>query len=197
MLRAGQEKSKNKPRESAESGVTRMEQKMKNCAGMEAQLANVLLDPERASAKVLSHLKECEACSRELEEVKATMALLDGWQLPEPSPYFLSRLGASLREERQREPAGWLGRRFAGLRARLAYGATPHLRPIVATALTVVALVGGGTYLGITEWNSKPPVPGQAVVHDLQTLENNADLLDQMEMLSSNESGDDGSLFQQ
>ena len=174
----------------AESGVTRMEEKMKYCAGMESQLADVLLNPERASAEVLSHLSECEACSRELDDVKATMALLDGWQTPEPSPYFLSRLNASLREEREREPAGWLGRRIAGLRARFAYGATPHLRPIAAMALTVVLLLGGGAYFGITEWNAKAPPPGQAVVHDLQTLDNNADLLDQMEALSSNESGD-------
>jgi hypothetical protein len=189
-LSEGQETSKNKPRESAESGVTRMEQKLKHCAGMESQLADVLLDPERASAKVLSHLKECEGCSREVEELKATMALLEGWQAPEPSPYFLSRLGASLREEREQEPAGWLGRQMAGLRARFAYGTAPHLRPMVAAALTIVVLLGGGAYLGITEWNPKPPPAGQAVVRDLQTLANNADLLDQMETLSSNDGGD-------
>ena len=60
----------------------------------------------------------------------------------------------------------------------------------MATALTVVVLLGGGTYLGITEWNAKAPQPGQAVVRDLQTLENNSDLLDQMEALSSSENGD-------
>jgi len=169
---------------------------MKHCTGMESQLADVLLDPERASAKVLTHLAGCEACSRELEEMKATMALLDGWQAPEPSLYFLSRVNASLREEREREPAGWLGRRMAGLRARFAYSTGTHLRPVVATALAVLALLGGGTYLGITEWNAKAPTAGQAVVRDLQTLESNADLLDQMEALSSNDNGD-GSALQQ
>jgi hypothetical protein len=166
-----------------------MERKTKNCAGMESQLADVLLDPERASAEVLSHLAGCEGCSRELEEVKATMARLDGWHTPEPSPYFLSRVGASLRQEREREPASWLGRRVAGLRARFAYGTTLHLRPLAAMA-TIVLLLGSGAYLGITEWNPKPPPAGQAVVHDLQTLDNNADLLDQMESLSGSESGD-------
>jgi len=59
-------------------------------------------------------------------------------------------------------------------------------------ALTVVLLVGGGAYLGITDCNQPPATPPQtAVVHDLQTMENNAQLLDQLEALSSNnESGD-------
>jgi len=174
----------------AESGVAPMERKLKHCAGMESQLADVLLDPERASAKVLSHLEECEGCSKDLEDLKATMTLLDDWQTPEPSPYFATRLGASMREVREAEPAGWLGRRIGGLRARFSYGAGMHMRPMAAAALTIVLLLGGGAYLGITEWNATPPPAGQAVVHDLQTLESNANLLDQMEALSSNESGD-------
>jgi len=51
--------------------------------------------------------------------------------------------------------------------------------------------VGGGTYLGVTDWmQPAQPSPQAAVVHDLQTLDNNAQVLDQMEALSNNESGD-------
>ncbi len=59
-------------------------------------------------------------------------------------------------------------------------------------ALTVMLLIGGGTYLGITDWDQAANPPGQAaVVHDLQTLDSNAQLLDQLETLSSNnENGD-------
>jgi hypothetical protein len=59
-------------------------------------------------------------------------------------------------------------------------------------ALTIVLLLGGGTYLGVTDWNQAANPPGQAaVVHDLQTLDNNAQLLDQLEALSStNNNGD-------
>jgi hypothetical protein len=58
-------------------------------------------------------------------------------------------------------------------------------------ALTVLLLVGGGTYLGVTDWmQPAQPTPQAAVVHDLQTLDNNAQVLDQMEALSNNESGD-------
>ena len=58
-------------------------------------------------------------------------------------------------------------------------------------ALTLVLLIGGGTYLGITDWDQPPSPPGQAaVVHDLQLLDNNAQLLDQLETLSSNQNGE-------
>jgi hypothetical protein len=58
-------------------------------------------------------------------------------------------------------------------------------------ALTFVLLVGGGAYLGITNWDQQPAAPGQAaVVHDLQTMDSNTQLLDQLEALSSkNENG--------
>jgi hypothetical protein len=116
------------------------------------------------------------------------MNLLDSWKTPEPNPYFLTRLEARLREEREAQPAGWL----ATLRARFAFQPVAHVRPLAAMALTIVLLVGGGAYLGITDWNQPPAAPGQtAVVHDLQTMESNAQLLDQLESLSSNnESGD-------
>ena len=85
------------------------------------------------------------------------MGLLDGWVAPEPSPYFLTRLDARMREERQAPPASWLER----LRARLTYGPPMHARPLAAMALTLMLLLGGGTYLGVTNWE-QPPAP-QAV----------------------------------
>jgi hypothetical protein len=56
-----------------------------------------------------------------------------------------------------------------------------------------VLLVGGGAYLGVTDWEQPANQPGQAaVVHDLQTLDNNAQLLDQMEAMSTpNDNGGD------
>jgi hypothetical protein len=49
-------------------------------------------------------------------------------------------------------------------------------------------LLGGGTYLGVTNWDQPAAAPGQAaVVNDLQLLDNNAQLLDQLEALSSND----------
>jgi hypothetical protein len=73
----------------------------------------------------------------------------------------------------------------------LAYGPRTHVRPLAAMALTVLLFIGGGTYLGVTDWNQTAQTSSQAaVVHDLQTLDSNAQLLDQMEELSSNQGGE-------
>jgi anti-sigma factor RsiW len=158
-----------------------MERMKTNCTGMESKLADLLLDPERVPAKVQAHVDACESCRAELAELRATMSLLDAWESPEPSPYFLSKLDARMREERATAPASWLER----LRARLAYGPSMHVRPLAAMALAVVLLLGGGTYLGISDGErpAAPPVQA-AVVHDLQTLDNNAQLLEQLDSIS-------------
>lgn len=165
-----------------------MEQLKNNCTGMESMLADLLLDPEQVPAKVHAHVAGCDRCSTELAELRATMNLLDTWKTPEPNPYFMTRLDARMREEREAAPAGWLER----LRARFTYGPRTHVRPLAAMAMTIVLLVGGGTYLGVTNWDQpqQKPGPDAAVVHDLQTLDNNAQLLDQMEAMSS--TNDDG-----
>ena len=148
---------------------------------MESKLADLLLDPEKVPAKVQAHVDACEHCRAELKELRATRSLLDAWESPEPSPYFLSKLDARMREERATAPASWLER----LRARLAYGPSMHVRPLAAMALAVVLLLGGGTYLGISDGErpAAPPVQA-AVVHDLQTLDNNAQLLEQLDSIS-------------
>lgn len=164
-----------------------MKRTNKNCAEMDSKLANLLLDPASAPAEVQKHFEGCDRCRHELDELRSTMALLETWKAPESNPYFLTRLEASLREERAAEPAGWLQGQIARLRARFAYGPAPHIRPLAAMALTIVLLLGGGTYLGITNWDQPPAALEQsAVVHDLQTMDNNAQLLDQLEALSSN-----------
>jgi len=179
----------NEPGDTGGNGVVPMKN---NCAGMDAKLANLLLDPEAVPAKVQAHLNGCERCRRSLDELRAAMAQLDSWKAPEPSAYFLSRLHARMREERAAEPVGWLKNLSAQWRARQLYGPATHLRPLAAMALTALLLVGGGAYMGVTNWDKQPASPEQAaVVHDLQTMDSNAQLLDQLETLSSsNETGD-------
>jgi hypothetical protein len=167
-----------------------METMRNKCGEMDSKLADLLLDPEQVPVKVQAHVDGCESCRAELAELRATMSLLDTWESPEPSPYFLSKLDARMREERATAPASWLER----MRARLAYGPSMHVRPLAAMALTVMVLLGGGTYLGVTNWDqaAPPPGPAAAAVHDLQTLDNNAQLLDQLEAMSNtnNQNGD-------
>ena len=158
------------------------------CAAMDGALTDLLIDPNAASATVRTHVAECGHCRGELAELQATMALLDSWKAAEPNPFFLTRLNARIEEERQAAPAGW--RWIARLRDRFTYGPAMPARPLAAMALTLMLLVGGGAYLGITDWN-QAPAPTTAVVHDLQTMDSNAQLLDQLEELSSNNGSGD------
>jgi len=152
-----------------------------NCDEMGSKLADLLLDPESAPAAVKAHVEQCDACRSELEELRATMSLLDEWNGPEPSPYFLSKLDARYREEREAAPAGWLER----LRARFVYGPRTHMRPIAAMAMAVILMLSGGTYLVLNQGQPSQPAGPTAVVHDLQLMDSNAELLDQLEALSS------------
>jgi hypothetical protein len=125
------------------------------------------------------HLTGCSACAGRLEEFRQTMALLDEWRAPEPSPYFDVRLQARLREEMAKPQAGWL----AWFR-----------RPVLAAALTVLLGVGvglfftkGGIYksdddeIAVVEPQT-PAEPGTAV-SDLQALEKNHDLYSDFDLL--------------
>jgi predicted anti-sigma-YlaC factor YlaD len=110
------------------------------------------------------HLRTCADCAETLNEFRKTMALLDEWQAPEPSPYFDTRLQARLREEAAKQPVSWL----AWLR-----------RPVIAVSMAV-ALVAGTTlfieHKGGNGAGPGPVTPGTAV-SDLQVLDVNHDVL--------------------
>src|SRR5436305_14832775 len=78
-----------------------------------------------------SHLAGCVACTVKLNAMRSTMALLDEWQVPEPSPYFDVRLQARLRETMAQPQADWL-RWFR--------------QPVLAAAMTVAMGVGIGMF---------------------------------------------------
>ena len=167
-----------------------------NCHELNSKLADLLLESDATIAEVhkdeLAHLADCADCRKQLDELRATMAMLDAWEAPEPNQYFMTRLNARLEEERQAAPAGWLER----MRARFTYSSRLTLRPVAAMAMTVVLLVGGGTYFVMAP--DQPPTPPEtAVVHDLQTLDNNAQLLDQLESLSDQSDDSSGGVGSQ
>ena len=123
-----------------------------------------------ATPEVNDHLRSCAACTETLAEFRKTMALLDEWQTPEPSPYWDTRLRARLREEAAKQPAGW----WAWAR-----------RPAMAVSLAAVMVAGVGLYR-----IEQPPVKGPnsagdlananvqpgTAVGDLQTLDKNHDV---------------------
>jgi hypothetical protein len=129
-----------------------------NCKDVRENLIE-LLAAGQADPAVASHVKECGNCAGELESLRKTMALLDEWEAPEPTPYFLTRLQAHIREERGYQPEGWLG----WIR-----------KPWLATALATMLVVGSGVYLWPPQQTTPPPQVG--AVNDLESLEKNHDL---------------------
>ena len=153
------------------------------CADIREQFMEVVLSgPETASREAQEHLRNCAACAEELVSFQQTMALLDEWRAPEPSPYFGSRLRARVREEASVQPAGWL----AWLR-----------RPVVAAAAMVlvgvgVSLLEVGNFRDHSTMASndnvvRTNVPGNAV-SDLQYLDKNADLFSEFDALDGQSS---------
>lgn len=129
----------------------------------------------RPTAEESQHLASCAGCAEHLQTMRATMALLDEWQAPEPSPYFDVRLQARLREEMAKPQAGWL------------YW---FRRPVLAAALTVLMGIGVGLFFTQSSGIYRPPdeapiadaEPGSAV-SDLQALEKNHELYSDFELL--------------
>jgi hypothetical protein len=142
---------------------------------------------DSALMETRKHVAECAECRRELEELRATMALLDGWEAPEPSPYFNARMSALMRSEREAEPAGF----FERLRARLLYGSNMHLRPVAAGALVLLLLAGGGTYAGFMSATHPAPANTSATVRDLQSLDDNSQVFQQLNALDQQDDESD------
>jgi predicted anti-sigma-YlaC factor YlaD len=145
-----------------------------NCEEVRERMPDVAAGFGEPTADEGKHLASCEACAEQMKAMRSTMALLDEWQAPEPSPYFDVRLQARLREEMAKASAGW------------AYWLR---RPVLAAALTVLMGVGVGLVFtrrsGI--YSPTPSVmadsePGTAV-SDLQTLEKNHELYSDFELL--------------
>ena len=155
-------------------------------AGMHASTPEPTIEIEK-------HIASCAACAAHLRDLQKTMALLDEWQAPEPSPYFDTRLEARFREERREEmarpQAGWLSwlRRPAWAMSAAAV--------LFAGALTVG--IANKSY--VVETGSIPtnppslglPVQPGTAVGDLQALEKNDELYADFDMLDDLQVQDD------
>jgi len=120
-----------------------------------------LLTGGQADPQVTAHLSQCAACAQELASMRKTMALLDEWEAPEPSPYFLTRLRAHVKEEREKAPAS---RWVAWLR-----------RPVLAVSLATVMAAGGLFYSVLRQSNS---ARGQAgAVAAVEAMDKDYDLV--------------------
>ena len=150
------------------------------CENIREEMMETLLSgPEGASPEVQEHLRNCATCAQELASFRQTMALMDEWRVPEPSPYFSSRLRAQVREQGAAQPAGWL----AWLR-----------RPVVAAAATVLIAIGVsmlevGSFRGRDTVATNENVPRVVnAVGDLQYLDKNAELFSEFDALDGQSS---------
>jgi hypothetical protein len=137
---------------------------MMKCTEIRELLPDLAAGLNAAESEVNLHLRSCAGCAETLEEFRKTMALLDEWQAPEPSPYFDVRLQARLREEMTRPSAGWL----QWLR-----------RPALAVSMALVLVAGVSVFWmeqGHRIKDQLAAVPGTAV-SDLQVLDKNHDML--------------------
>ena len=72
------------------------------CTEIRELLPDLAAELASAPPGINDHLRSCTECAGTLQEFRKTMALLDEWQVPEPSPYFDTRLKARLRNARTR-----------------------------------------------------------------------------------------------
>jgi hypothetical protein len=95
-----------------------------------------------------------------------------------------------MREEQQAAPAGWLER----IRARMLFGNHMHMRPLAAAALALIVAVGGGTYAGFGGFSKPAQVQTTAspVIKDLQSLDENAQVFQQLNSMDQQDAGDKG-----
>jgi predicted anti-sigma-YlaC factor YlaD len=151
----------------------RRKKKMK-CTEIRELLPDLAAGITTAEPEVNDHLRSCAECAGTLADFRKTMALLDEWQAPEPSPYFDTRLQARLREAAQKQPSRWLAW------AR---------RPALAASLAVMIVVGA-TVFRLEENKvhmnrstvATVAAPGTAV-SDLQALDSNHDVYTDSDLL--------------
>lgn len=149
-----------------------------NCEEIREKMPDVAAGMTEFSGEENQHLAGCGGCTQKLKEMRATMTLLEEWQVPEPSPYFDVRLQARLREEMAKpQPWGWL---------------QWFRRPVLAAALTVAMGVGVGLFFahnrGIYNRPDEPiasvePVEPGSAVGDLQALDKNHELYSDFDLL--------------
>ena len=134
-----------------------------NCHDVRENLIELLAPSEgQADPALAAHVKGCAACAGELESLRKTSALLDEWEAPEPSPYFLTRLNAHVREEQGKQPEGWL----LWLR-----------KPWLSAAFAALLVAGSGVYLAIQgHHDDTDRIASGNAVNDLESLDRNHDL---------------------
>lgn len=166
-----------------------------DCKTFRSLLPDLLLSPEAAPQPTMSeaartHLSDCVVCRAEFDGMRATFVLLDEWPAPEPSPYFDARVRAHLREAQAAAPEGLWDRVVATFR----FSTGRRLRSAVAGGFVFLLLLSGGTVATLWDHHGPTPAASSPAVNDLKIYDNNAQAIQQMDMLD--QSGSDASTIQ-
>jgi hypothetical protein len=157
-----------------------------NCKLCQAALPDLLFDaPAPASgaayarlAAARAHIAACAACAAELAALQSTFSLLDTWKAPAVSPYFDQKLAVRLREEQAAPAAGF----FERLRTRLLFNTGRQFRPMLASAMALLLIAGGGG-IGVVNFTHRTPAQVSATVNDLQLLDKNVQAEQQVDQI--------------
>lgn len=161
-----------------------------DCKTCRSSFPDLAFEPESTmTPEITAHIAACGPCRVELEELRATFAMLDEWTAAEPSPYFDARVRAHLREAEVARPEGLWERLLSTLRFSTGRG----FRSAVAFAFVLALLLSGGTVATI--WTHQGSTPtASPTVNDLKIYDNNAQALQQMDILD--DAGTDASAAQ-
>ena len=163
---------------------------MTNCKEIREAVLEAAISEQPVRSELREHMEGCPGCRQEWESMRDTVALLDTWEAPEPSPFFDTKLNARLRAEAEAAPLSWRDRIRAavfGLRER-----PLGWRPLTAAALAVAMAVG----ISIYQLNSPRTTTtasadnGACAVVDLQDLDKNQQLLNDLTILDDSDNGD-------
>jgi hypothetical protein len=144
-----------------------------NCNEVRELIPDLASGFMEATPEINQHVRGCTECKAKLAGIRQTMALLDEWQTPEPSPYFDVRLKARLREDSAQHRAGFL---------------QWFRKPALAVAFAVL-MVASITIMRLRDPGAPPAPPHLAVyepgtaVGDLQALDKNEDLYADFDVL--------------
>jgi len=169
-----------------------------NCDEIRQLLPDIVTSADMGGAAALrpeveKHIASCNDCATHLRELRKTMALLDEWQAPEPSPYFDTRLQARFREERREETARpqsawfhWMGRPAWGM----------SLAALLFAGALTIGLGSKSYWVEMGAIPTNPPALGLPVqpgtaVGDLQALEKNDELYADFDVLDELQVQDD------
>jgi hypothetical protein len=166
----------------------------RECKAAAAVMPDLLFDPAVAPASAHAHLADCPGCRQELAALRSTMSLLENpdlFSLPEPSPFWNARMGARLREEQTRPQGGW--KHWPGRVRQYLLLSNYSLKPVAGVAaLGLLLAIGGSTWVDLSTHAPTPAAQASNTVRDLQSLNENAQVFQQLSAIDAPDAGQQG-----